>query len=224
MTMGLRGQARQVEYIGIGRATQTPLLSDAVALRPAMLRPQRSHAITLAFGAIAAAALSTLVVFVAPFGSADTVTAPAQEQAPAVEQTASLPVPAPAPEMAPAPSMLAPPQPSELDSARGQMPSEEPAPASTRSSLTPVPSVTLSPEEIATHLQKGDERVRAGDLAAARLYFDRVVRSGDPRGAVAMAKTYDPDVLGKLPIIGLKGDGDAAQAWYERAQIMQAAL
>jgi hypothetical protein len=116
-------------------------------------------------------------------------------------------------------------QPTELHAAAVLAPREETAPAPTAlSSLTLPPSVTLSAEEIAVHLQKGEQRVRAGDLTAARLYFDRVVRSGDPRGAVAMAKTYDPDVLGTLPIIGLKGDGDAAQTWYERAQIMQAAL
>jgi TPR repeat protein len=82
----------------------------------------------------------------------------------------------------------------------------------------------LAAEDVATYLEKGEEKVAAGDLAAARLFFERVARSGDPRGALAMAKTFDPNVLSALPIIGGKADPEAARSWYERAKSMQASL
>jgi len=79
------------------------------------------------------------------------------------------------------------------------------------------PALNLSPEEIAVHLARGEERLKAGELAAARLYFERVALSGDPRGALGMARTYDPAVLAGLPILGPRSDPAAARQWYQRA-------
>jgi hypothetical protein len=79
------------------------------------------------------------------------------------------------------------------------------------------PSSKLSPEEIAAHLARGEQRLKAGELAAARLYFERVALAGDARGALGMARTYDPAVLAVLPILGPQADPAAARMWYERA-------
>jgi TPR repeat protein len=84
------------------------------------------------------------------------------------------------------------------------------------------PALTLSSEEIATHLARGEERLKAGELAAARLYFERVALAGDARGALGMARTYDPAVLARLPVLGPRADPAAAKAWYERAASQRA--
>jgi hypothetical protein len=82
----------------------------------------------------------------------------------------------------------------------------------------------MSGEEIVAHLQKGEERLAAGDVAVARLYFERVAESGDPRGATGMARTYDAEVLARLPVIGLTPDPDTARRWSERAKTLEAAI
>lgn len=93
---------------------------------------------------------------------------------------------------------------------------QAPAPAEPRR-LPQAAPLNLSPEEIATHLARGEERLKAGELAAARLYFERVALAGDRRGALGMARTYDPAVLAGLPILGPQADPAAARAWYDRA-------
>lgn len=85
-------------------------------------------------------------------------------------------------------------------------------------------SLSLSSEAIDEHLARGEQKLRAGELATARLYFDRVVRAGDARGALAMARSYDPAVLSDLPLIGPQGDADMARKWYERATSFQAGI
>jgi hypothetical protein len=93
------------------------------------------------------------------------------------------------------------------------------APASTVTAARGAPprSLALSSEEIAAHLVRGEAKLKAGELAAARLYFERVALAGDRRGALGMARTYDPAVLAGLPVLGPQPDPAAAKAWYERA-------
>jgi hypothetical protein len=67
------------------------------------------------------------------------------------------------------------------------------------------------------HLARGEAKLKVGELAAARLYFERVALAGDRRGALGMARTYDPAVLAGLPVLGPKTDPTAAKEWYERA-------
>jgi hypothetical protein len=88
----------------------------------------------------------------------------------------------------------------------------------------PSTPLSLSPEVIAAHLTRGEQKLRAGELSTARLYFERVVRAGDARGALGMARTYDPAVLADLPLIGPQGDADMARKWYQRATSLQAGM
>jgi hypothetical protein len=86
------------------------------------------------------------------------------------------------------------------------------------------PARPLSSEAIDEHLARGEHKLRAGEVATARLYFERVVQAGDPRGALAMGRSYDPAVLSDLPLIGPQGDAETARTWYERAASLQAGL
>lgn len=88
----------------------------------------------------------------------------------------------------------------------------------------PKPSVPLSKEDADIYFEKGNASIEAGDLAVARLYFERLALGGDPRGAEGMGRTFDPDILAGLPVIGTRSDRDRAQVWYEKAQLLQAAL
>jgi hypothetical protein len=76
----------------------------------------------------------------------------------------------------------------------------------------------LSAEEIATLLKRGEELFKTGDLAGARLLLQRAAEAHDPVGALALATTYDPNVLDELGVRGVAGDAAAARAWYERAR------
>jgi hypothetical protein len=84
------------------------------------------------------------------------------------------------------------------------------------------PALKLSPEDVAAHLARGEERLKNGELAAARLYFERVALAGDQRGALGMARTYDPAVLAGLPVLGPQADAALARQWYQRAATQRA--
>jgi TPR repeat protein len=61
----------------------------------------------------------------------------------------------------------------------------------------------------------------AGDIAAARMMFERVAEAGDAAGAFALAETYDPTVLGAMRLHGgIVPDAAQARRWYERAREM----
>ena len=75
----------------------------------------------------------------------------------------------------------------------------------------------LSTDDVEIFFKRGEDKLQAGELAAARLYFARIFRNGDSRGAVGMAWTFDPEVLAGLPVIDQAGHPDMAEAWYERA-------
>ncbi len=76
----------------------------------------------------------------------------------------------------------------------------------------------LDPDEIARLLKRGDELIASGDLAAARLVLQRAAEAGDARGALALAGTYDPMVLEKLPLHGFAPNIAMARSWYEKAR------
>ncbi len=79
---------------------------------------------------------------------------------------------------------------------------------------------TLAAAEADGYLAKAEEALRGGDLSVARLFFGRVAEGGDPRGATGMARSYDQEVLKKLPVFGLKPDRAEAERWYARAREM----
>src|SRR6266702_314575 len=73
-------------------------------------------------------------------------------------------------------------------------------------------------EETALLLKRGEELIAAGDIAAARLVFQRAAEARDARAALAVAATFDPIVLEKLGVLGLAAEITMARNWYERAK------
>lgn len=91
---------------------------------------------------------------------------------------------------------------------------EQPAPPP----APPAPRLrSLDSAELNMLLKRGEELIREGDIAAARLMLARAAEAGDARAALTLGATYDADVLRKLGVLGLAGDVAQARAWYSKA-------
>ncbi len=80
----------------------------------------------------------------------------------------------------------------------------------------PPPKPPEDPRAVAL-LDKGEELLKDGDVAGARLFFKRAVDRGLARAAIALAETYDPNELSRLGVRGMEPDIKMAQQWYEKA-------
>ena len=76
----------------------------------------------------------------------------------------------------------------------------------------------LSAVETAALVVRGDAFLVAGDIASARLLFERAAESEDGRAALRLAVTYDAAFLKRVGIRGLLSDPEQAAFWYRRAR------
>jgi hypothetical protein len=67
---------------------------------------------------------------------------------------------------------------------------------------------------------KGDELMGMGDVATARLYYERAADAGDGRAALLAGHTYNPEILAGFGVKGMQGDMAEAEKWYERARAL----
>jgi len=77
---------------------------------------------------------------------------------------------------------------------------------------------TLSGTELAALLARGDWLFATGDVASARLLYERAAGVGEARAAVKLGKTFDPAFLSRLKRRGERADSDMAVFWYRRAR------
>jgi hypothetical protein len=98
----------------------------------------------------------------------------------------------------------------------------------TMAALQPIDAVTreppsksavraLDPEEIKLLVKQGEQFAEAGDLAGARILFQRAAEAGDATAATALGATYDPTVFTKLGVVGIGADLEKARFWYQKA-------
>jgi TPR repeat protein len=66
-------------------------------------------------------------------------------------------------------------------------------------------------------MTRGMALLREGDIAGARLFFERAATQGDKTAMLALGRTYDPLELRELGVLGLKGDPNKALEWYRSA-------
>ncbi len=93
-----------------------------------------------------------------------------------------------------------------------ERPAAEPPPA-------PRPEQLTQPYEAeAEALLRAQELVERGDVTAARLLYEDLAIHGSASGALALARTYDPDFLQSLGVIGMEADLNQARKWYKRAE------
>ena len=76
----------------------------------------------------------------------------------------------------------------------------------------------LSAAEIAALVARGDAFLAAGDIASARLFFERAADSGDSLAAMRMAVTYDAMFLDRAGLRGLGSDPERVAFWFRRAR------
>lgn len=76
----------------------------------------------------------------------------------------------------------------------------------------------LDREEIEILIRRGEDYLSSGDITSARLVLKRAAEARDPRAAFALASTYDPIVLERIPVIGVAPDIGTARNWYEKAK------
>jgi hypothetical protein len=79
-------------------------------------------------------------------------------------------------------------------------------------------SPSLPKVQIASLLVRGDAAFRRGDLATARLFYERTIEAGEGRGALGTGATYDPFFLRRFHLWTQRADPSAARAWYLRAR------
>jgi len=127
-------------------------------------------------------------------------------------------VPAAAPIQSPLPAIALPAPPAAA-------PVAVPAPALAASPPAPAPeplrqasAPSLPRDEIEGYLAKGERMLKAGDIAAARLFFTRAAEASEVRGALAMARSFDQETLRTLPVYGLQPNPQEAARWYAKAK------
>jgi hypothetical protein len=75
----------------------------------------------------------------------------------------------------------------------------------------------LSPDELDKLIARGEKFIEQGDVSAARLVLERAAQARDARAALALGSTYDPNVLGRLGVVGVQAEPEKARLWYEKA-------
>ena len=71
-------------------------------------------------------------------------------------------------------------------------------------------------------MARGDALFGKGDLAAARLLYERAADAGDGQAALRLGETFDPVFLDQAHL-SVRGDSGAAMSWYRRARDLGAA-
>jgi len=83
---------------------------------------------------------------------------------------------------------------------------------------------TVSSAEASAYLARAETALRNGDFVGARSLFGRLAEAGDPRGALGMARTYDPAEFKKLLVYGLKPDSAESERWRVRAEELASSI
>jgi hypothetical protein len=125
-----------------------------------------------------------------------------------------------------------PPAPSATDARPAPVPlgntaaSDAPTPAAGNTALTmavpTVPRAASAPaaqdgSAAAMYASRGDAMLAIKDISAARKFYEFGANAGSARAAMALAGTYDPDVLLRVGAVGVRPDPALAANWYHSA-------
>ena len=92
------------------------------------------------------------------------------------------------------------------------------SPATKRTPAAPSSEPHLAAAASPALVARGDDFVRARDVASARLFYQRAAELGDGRGALRMGATFDPALLDHAGIRGTRSDQQEALSWYRLAR------
>ncbi|PVE25095.1 hypothetical protein DC522_07750 [Microvirga sp. KLBC 81] len=90
--------------------------------------------------------------------------------------------------------------------------------ASPQAEIKNTPADTVKADD--RFVARAEELLSKGDVSGARLLLERSLASGNPRAAFLMAETFDPNVLSRLRVLGIRGDVAKAQEFYARARAL----
>ena len=94
---------------------------------------------------------------------------------------------------------------------------DPPATANPPGTLGQPATAPLSAEQLDRFMERGKKLMQNGDFMSARLLFLRVAAAGNPRAAMWVGMTYDPDVYARFAVVGLVPDRALAELWYAKA-------
>jgi hypothetical protein len=166
----------------------------------------------------------------APAGNPSPSVAPPQPAPQASPSAAVLPPTPEPPKPQPAPAVPTPgpsrPEQMPQPNASVPTPAAPPAAATPQAPSPPVQSPPvqsragqhLSAADIAALVTRGDAFLSAGDIASARLFYERAADAGDGAAALRLGATFDPNFLGRVGVRGDPGDPARAASWYRRAR------
>ncbi len=83
----------------------------------------------------------------------------------------------------------------------------------TKAPLSPRPP----DRQVAALVARGDVLLRAGDIASARLFYERAADDGDGHAALRVGATFDPAFLASVGFRNMSGEPAKALFWYRRA-------
>ena len=78
------------------------------------------------------------------------------------------------------------------------------------------PQAKLSPAAVAALLARGDKLIAIGDVATARVVYERAAALKSGRGATLTGRTYDARFLRQIGAVGVVPDPEMAAAWYRK--------
>ena len=119
------------------------------------------------------------------------------------------------------PTSNPPASPAEIVPTVAMVPSTAPVGAtSTAPALPKAQGIRLLPDtEIAALIAQGDRLLGIGDVASARLFYERAANAADGEAALKLARTFDPAFLRfSARLSTVRGDSKMAAAWYRRAR------
>ena len=110
------------------------------------------------------------------------------------------------------------PTPADKPAANTAMAAAAPTPEGPSTRATPPSKPGLSHAAVLTLLARGDMLFGTGDVASARLFYERVADTGEAQAAVRLAETFDPVFLDYAHLRDVRGDFSLALLWYRRAR------
>jgi TPR repeat protein len=81
---------------------------------------------------------------------------------------------------------------------------------------TPPARARPAAAKVAELLALGDSFIVVGDIASARVFYERAADAGDRRAALRMGATFDPAFLSRAQLRSTLGDLAQARSWYRR--------
>jgi len=85
-------------------------------------------------------------------------------------------------------------------------------------SVTSTQEQPISSGNVGMLLARGDSLFGTGDLASARLFYERAATAGSGEAALRLGESYDSHFLERTHLRGARGDTTAAILWYTRAR------